>query len=461
MAEKKIPLNFSVQVYGNLEPYSPTISKARVRIFYRGLNRNWSYISDEFAEKLINSLPYSPVKAIYDETEDDFTDHGNGAKGISKAYGVVPERNNGSWERHIDSDGVERTYYCCDVLLWTALYENAKKIPGKAQSMELYEPSIKGTWRVLEDGWEAFEFTEGCFLGLQVLGSINGEKVEPCFEGSSFYSLSNNLSEQFSEIIKAVKNYNLKEDKQMDDKVLDNSAELEKEANEPTTVVEEPVPATDPAPASTEDATAPTGDATAPTGDMTAPTGDTTAPTRDTTAPTGDTTAPVGDTTAPTGDVSVPTPAAEPAPAPAPAPVENYQAKYEEAMTKISELEAKFAEAEQKISELSSEKSVLQDNFNHLKAERDNLAEFKTTKENAEKEEILSKYSVLLSEEVLKSYKEKLSDFTTIELDKELCFEAHKNDNFDVQTSTFSYKGEDPEKVSQLERYLNHYKMEE
>ena len=420
MAEKKIPLNFSVQVYGNLEPYSPTISKARVRIFYRGLNRNWSYISDEFAEKLINSLPYSPVKAIYDETEDDFTDHGNGAKGISKAYGVVPERNNGSWERHIDSDGVERTYYCCDVLLWTALYENAKKIPGKAQSMELYEPSIKGTWRVLEDGWEAFEFTEGCFLGLQVLGSINGEKVEPCFEGSSFYSLSNNLSEQFSEIIKAVKNYNLKEDKQ-----------------------------------------APTGDATAPTGDMTAPTGDTTAPTRDTTAPTGDTTAPVGDTTAPTGDVSVPTPAAEPAPAPAPAPVENYQAKYEEAMTKISELEAKFAEAEQKISELSSEKSVLQDNFNHLKAERDNLAEFKTTKENAEKEEILSKYSVLLSEEVLKSYKEKLSDFTTIELDKELCFEAHKNDNFDVQTSTFSYKGEDPEKVSQLERYLNHYKMEE
>lgn len=434
MAEKKIPLNFSVQVYGNLEPYSPTISKARVRIFYRGLNRNWSYISDEFAEKLINSLPYSPVKAIYDETEDDFTDHGNGAKGISKAYGVVPERNNGSWERHIDSDGVERTYYCCDVLLWTALYENAKKIPGKAQSMELYEPSIKGTWRVMEDGWEAFEFTEGCFLGLQVLGSINGEKVEPCFEGSSFYSLSNNLSEQFSEIIKAVKNYNLKEDKQMDDKVLDNSAELEKEVNEPAPAAEEPAPAADPALASTED---------------------TTASTEDTTASVGDTSAPTEDTSAPVGDTSVP--AAEPAPA----PVENYQAKYEEAMTRISELEAKFAEAEQKISELSSEKSVLQDNFNHLKAERDNLAEFKTTKENAEKEEILSKYSVLLSEEVLKSYKEKLSDFTTIELDKELCFEAHKNDNFDVQTSTFSYKGEDPEKVSQLERYLNHYKMEE
>lgn len=438
MAEKKIPLNFSVQVYGNLEPYSPTISKARVRIFYRGLNRNWSYISDEFAEKLINSLPYSPVKAIYDETEDDFTDHGNGAKGISKAYGVVPERNNGSWERHIDSDGVERTYYCCDVLLWTALYENAKKIPGKAQSMELYEPSIKGTWRVMEDGWEAFEFTEGCFLGLQVLGSINGEKVEPCFEGSSFYSLSNNLSEQFSEIIKAVKNYNLKEDKQMDDKTLNNSAELENEVKDPAPAAEEPV--VDPVPE---------GDTSAPTEDTSAPVGDTAAPVENTSAPVGDTSAPVAD----------PAPAAEPAPAPA--SVENYQAKYEEAMTRISELEAKFAEAEQKISELSSEKSVLQDNFNHLKAERDNLAEFKTTKENAEKEEILSKYSVLLSEEVLKSYKEKLSDFTAIELDKELCFEAHKNDNFDVQTSTFSYKGEDPEKVSQLERYLNHYKMEE
>ena len=48
---------FNVQVYGELEKFSDVISKSRVRIFYRGLNRNRSYISDEFAQKLIDTLP--------------------------------------------------------------------------------------------------------------------------------------------------------------------------------------------------------------------------------------------------------------------------------------------------------------------------------------------------------------------------------------------------------------------
>lgn len=437
MAEKKIPSNFNVQIYGNLEPYSPTISKARVRVFYRGLNRNWSYITDEFADKLIATLPYSPVKAIYDETEDDFTDHGTGAKGISKAYGLVPERNNGAWERHIDSDGIERTYYCCDVLLWTALYENAKKILGKAQSMELYEPSIKGTWRIMEDGFEAYEFTEGCFLGLQVLGSINGEKVEPCFEGSAFYSLSKNLSEQFSEIIKAVKNYNLKkEDVQMDENITGAAENTILEAN--------PAPAESTAPIeNSEEGTVTDVNTVEPSASE-----DKTEDIVQVEGENNETPVEVENTSEVITETQT-------------SGAEDYQVKYQEALTRISELETKFAEAEEKISQLLTEKTVLQDSFNHLKTERDNLAEFKATTENAEKEEILSKYAVLLSEEVLKSYKEKFSDFTAIELDKELCFEAHKNDTFDTPISNFSYKGEESEKVSQLEKYLNHYKMEE
>lgn len=415
MADKKIPLNFDVEIYGNLEPYSPTISKSRVRVFYRGRNRNWSYISDEFAEKLVASLPYAPVKGIYDENEENYTDHGSGPRALGKAYGVVPERNNGAWERHIDPDGIERTYYCCDVLLWTALYENAKKIPSKCQSMELYEPSIKGEWRTFEDGFAAYEFTDGCFLGLQVLGTIDGEKVEPCFEGSAFYSLSKDLSEQFSDIIKVAKDYNLKkEDTSMEDinqtPVVEPIAEP---AAEPVAepVVEEPVaeefkteePAAEPAaePIVEEPAT----------------------------------------------EEPVAEPTAEPA-------GENFEVKYNEAVQKIVELETKYAE-------LLSEKNVLQDNFNHLKTERDNLKEFKENTETAEKAEILNKYSVMLSEEILNSYKEKLSEFTVIELDKELCFEAHKNDTFDTQTANFSYKGESPEQLSQLERYLNKYKTEE
>lgn len=189
-----------VLVYGNLEKYSDTISKARVRIFYRGLNRNSTYISDEFAEKLISTLSYAPIKGIYDEEAEDFTDHGN-SRTLGRAYGFVPNPSNFSWEKHVDEDGVEREYACADVLLWTGLYEEAKKIPGKSQSMELYSKTIKGEWRNI-DGQKCYYFTDGCFLGLQALG----DSVEPCFEGSEFYSLLTSIYslkqdfEQFKEI---------------------------------------------------------------------------------------------------------------------------------------------------------------------------------------------------------------------------------------------------------------------
>ena len=90
---------FNVQVYGELEKFSDVISKSRVRIFYRGLNRNRSYISDEFAQKLIDTLPYSPVKGIFSSEELDFTDHGEN-RNEGKAYGVIPNPANFAWENN-------------------------------------------------------------------------------------------------------------------------------------------------------------------------------------------------------------------------------------------------------------------------------------------------------------------------------------------------------------------------
>lgn len=190
---------FSVSIYGNLEPFNEVISKARVRIFYKGFNRNGTYITDEYAEKLISTLPYAPIKGIFDEEENDFTDHGN-KRTAGRAYGVVPNPSNFAWERHLDEDGVEREYACADVLLWTGIYEEAKLISGKSQSMELYEPSIKGSWEII-NGRKAYVFTDGVFLGLQALG----DNVEPCFEGAAFYS----LYESFNDFIKEIEKFNL------------------------------------------------------------------------------------------------------------------------------------------------------------------------------------------------------------------------------------------------------------
>lgn len=186
--------NFSVTVYGDLKPYNQTTSLGRCRIFYKGLNRNGSYISDEFANKLLTSLPYTPVKGIYDEIEEDFGSHGY-ANSLGRIYGVVPENPNITWEVHTDEDGVSRHYACCDVLIYSALYKEASEILNKSESMELYPPSIKGQWTMIE-GKRAFEFTDGCFFGLQVLG----DEIQPCFEGASFFTLDEKICQAFEKL---------------------------------------------------------------------------------------------------------------------------------------------------------------------------------------------------------------------------------------------------------------------
>lgn len=199
MEYKDIIKEFSVNVYGNLEKYNQTLSKARLRTFYKYFNRNGSYISDEFAQKLIDSAPYTPIKGIYDNFNDDYSDHGS-RREQGRIYGIVPENPNFAWEKHEDEDGIEREYACFDVLLFTALYDEASEIVGKSQSMELYEPSIKGEFQYIE-GKKAFVFTDGCFLGLQILG----EDVTPCFEGAAFYTFYDTLKKA----IEKIEEYNL------------------------------------------------------------------------------------------------------------------------------------------------------------------------------------------------------------------------------------------------------------
>lgn len=196
---QNIITDFPITLYGNLEKYSDTISKGRCRIFYKYGNRNGTYITDEFAEKLLATIPYAPVKGIYELDEEDFTDHGQ-KRSEGRIYGLVPAEPNITWEPHLDDDGVERIYACVDVLIYTGLYAEANLIAGKGQSMELYAPSLKGEWKII-NGKKYYVFSDGCFLGLQALG----DSVEPCFEGAAFFS----LCEDLKKIVAQIEKYNL------------------------------------------------------------------------------------------------------------------------------------------------------------------------------------------------------------------------------------------------------------
>ena len=217
-------LNFDVTTYGNVETVTDTISKCRVRIFYKGMNRNRTYISDDFANQLISSLPYAPIKGIFNYGEVDFEEHGEDNTD-GRIYGIVPETHHFAWEKHVDGDGVEREYATADVYLFTGLYPEASLIPGKSQSMEIFRSSFKGEWRISEsDGKPYFYFLKGSLAGLQTLG----RDIEPCFEGSTFFSLCKDLQNCVN-YIKQLDNTIKKEEGEKMDKTLFRLSNNEKE----------------------------------------------------------------------------------------------------------------------------------------------------------------------------------------------------------------------------------------
>lgn len=217
--DKKDLTKFSLSVYGNISAYNEVLSKARVRIFYKYGNRNGTYITDEFAEQLISTLPYVPVKGIYDSMEEDYTDHGR-ERYEGRIYGIVPENPNFAWEKHLDEDGVEREYACADIYLFTGIYKKeALEIVQKSQSMELYADSIEGNWQYI-DGKKYYVFSKGRFLGLQALG----DKYEPCFEGAAFYSLYESIQKVVDQIeaFELQNEQNIGGENQMEFKLSDN-----------------------------------------------------------------------------------------------------------------------------------------------------------------------------------------------------------------------------------------------
>ena len=419
---------FPITVYGNLEKYNDVISKARCRIFYKKDNRNGTYITDEFAEKLISTIPYTPVKGIYDNFNEDYTDHGK-ERYLGRIYGIVPENPNFAWEKHEDEDGKVREYACVDVLLFTALYEEAGDIVGKAQSMELYEPSIKGNWKIVE-GKKVFVFEDACFLGLQILGT----EVEPCFEGAAFFSLYASLKDMVEKIEQYTLNFQKKteggkeempsinfklSDNQKHDalwtllnpnfneeggwevvyaicdiyddyavtynyengsyervyyKKDDNSDSLELGERKKCYIVD----------VTEEEKNA------------------------------------LATIQALNGG--------------------NY-VKADETFSKVEDLEGKISDFEQKIEEkdtaistLTTERDDAQHNYENaentitaLNSELETLKSYKLQIETKEKEEVLSKYSEQLNDEILTSYREKIADYTASDLDKDLAYELVKS----------------------------------
>lgn len=411
---------FPVTIYGNLEKYNDVTSKARCRIFYKYGNRNGTYITDEFAEKLLSTIAYAPVKGIFEY--DDYTDHGT-RRSEGRIYGIVPENYNLTWEAHVDEDGVERTYACVDVIIFTALYKEANDIIGKSQSMELYEPSLQYHKQIIE-GQQYIVFDAGCFLGLQVLG----DEVEPCFEGAAFFSLRENIEQAISKIQELTNTFTKKggkEEVKVNFKLSDGdkyeqifdllNTNFNEEGNWTVTygigeIYDDYALVYNLETKEVFRAYYQKGEDTVTLGDMKK------VYVIDVTEEEKVTVDTLRRLNGETYEKVEPV-------------LENAKENFE----KISELEGKKVELENSVSTLNTEKSALEEKFNlsqgeneTLKNEIEALKSYKLGIENEQKESVLSEYENQLSDEILNSYKEKINEYSVIDLDKELAYELKK-----------------------------------
>ena len=238
----------------NLTPLdiNPLMSKCEIKVFYLGENRNRSYINEETAMEMAKTLRGAPIVGYFKKEKEDFADHGNRMiiddEGIkfecmTQPYGFVSPDAKVWFQTFEDTDEfgntVTRKYLMTTGYLWTGQYEECKvaEVEGRPQSMELDEKTLKGHWaNNPQNNMEFFIINDAIFSKLCILG----DDVEPCFEGASV--TKPNVSSSFTKIDDEFKRtlFSMMQELQF---ALQGGQQMENEVQVPETVVEE-TPAT-------------------------------------------------------------------------------------------------------------------------------------------------------------------------------------------------------------------------
>lgn len=386
--EKKIPIYFDTIILDSpVQDISIDTgmgvnngSRLQVAVFTKYQNRNGSYITDEYANHLIETATrgYTPVVGFFDPNTQTWASH-TGPE-LANGYGYV-EKFIG-WQPLEDTDGVTREYAVFSVVIFSEYWEEAKKIVGQNQSMELNEKTIAGDWANF-NGAEYFVYTKGDMLGLCIIG-----EHEPCFSVSHFFAKNDDMYksqyEKFSSLL-----FNLKAQVEEAEKNVKggetNMEELENKELENPTPAEEPEKEEEEKPVAEE-----------------------------------------FEKQEEEEKVEEPEVKEEETPA-EPTEFEVLQQKFEDLQNSYNELQTKFAEAEETISKLEEEKAAKIAEFEALTAEKAELltkiANYEAAAEQAEevkKNELIEKYEKVLVEEEIKPIKEMIKDFSYDELNSKL-----------------------------------------
>ena len=179
---KKIPSNVPVFIQDLESQENGRYSTAKLKVFYQGETADHRLFTKKFSDRVIETLPSTPVVGFYSEEGDDFIGHNN----IQYVYGHVPETASIEYVKDEESGN---TFVITDVILYTERKDNigevARKIVGKQHSLELDPDTLE--YKINRDKNGRFlniEFLSGQFIGLSVLG----DNETPAFTGSCFFT---------------------------------------------------------------------------------------------------------------------------------------------------------------------------------------------------------------------------------------------------------------------------------
>lgn len=370
--DKKIPIYFDTIILDSpIQEISYEDSSAcrlHVGVFTKYKNRNGSYITDDYANFLIKSATRGncPVVGFFDPEEQNWASH-TGPK-LANGYGYV-EKFDG-WTPCKDTDGVTRDYATFSVILFTDYYEEARKIKGQHQSMELDPLTIDGDWAEF-NGEPYFVYTKGNMLGLCVIGAH-----EPCFSVSSFFAKNDDTYktqyEKFSSLLSGLK------EKIEEAEINKKGGEQQMEGTENELVV-------NPTPEVVEPEVQ-EGAAAEPAAEF--------------------------------QGVVEPETVIDPAPE-GPSEFELLQQKFEDLQTSYNELQEKFNTAETRIAELEQFQATANEQITSLQEENTKLQTTVSSYEAAElkqveekKENLIKQYEKFLDEEEINPIKDMVKDFS-------------------------------------------------
>lgn len=190
----------------NVSSINPKIAKCEIKVLYIGGNRNGSFISEEVARQMAETLPGTPIVGHYIESKEDFGDHGEqiiiddeGIKfnTLTVPYGFVSPTARIWFQEFEETDELGnkavRKYLMTEGFLWVDQFPECKRCveDGNWQSMEI--DINDGYWSIDNNsGIEFFIINDAIFSKLCILG----EDVEPCFEGANI--TAPNISARFS-----------------------------------------------------------------------------------------------------------------------------------------------------------------------------------------------------------------------------------------------------------------------